>query len=231
MNQKIISLLILILLISAGSGRVSAQVQDAGLWLAAEGSVKLRQRSFLVFNGELRMHENMMEAGTMLAETGFGYDFSRSWRLAAYYRFIARQQTDRSYQYRHRYYADLRYRHRAGKTDWTGRVRVQQQFRHEELFSSANADERTYMRPKASFRYRVSRTWRPYVSAEFYLPLSLSGIHPVDKMRFAAGTLYRINRVHSLNIYYMIQHQVNVKNPRTDFILGIGYEFTPGWEF
>ena len=229
MKSELKRVLLLLFLLPV-SGYLWPQEKDAGLWLAAEGTVQVRQRSFILLNTEVRMHENMTEAGTFLAETGFGHDFGKGWRIAAYYRFIARQQLDRSYHYRHRYYSDLRYRYRTGKTDWIARARVQQQLRHEELLYQGNTDDRTYLRLKGTFRYRINRTWRPYVGAEFYFPLTISGIHQMDKMRFSAGTLYRINRVHTLNFYYMIQHQVNVINPETDYIVGIGYEFTPKWK-
>ncbi len=207
----------------------SGQERDAGLWLAAEGEIEISSRLATILNGEVRMHENMAEVGTWLAEAGVEYSLSQAWRFGLYYRFRGNQQLDRTYNYRHRYYVNVRYRNRQGKHDWVARVRLQQQFRHEELFTDRGAEDRTYIRPKLAYRYRLSRTWRPFVAAELYHPVSLNGIHLVDKMRFSAGTRYRINRVHAITLYYMVQHEVNVRNPGTDFILGIGYEFSPDW--
>jgi hypothetical protein len=206
---------------------LKAQEQDAGLWLGAEGEVQLNKRFSSILNAEVRMHENMMEVGTFLGEAGVEYGFFKVWRLGAYYRFTGSQQLDRSYHYRHRLYADLRYRNRIGKHDWIARVRLQQQFQHEEVFTDGRAEEKTYTRTKLSYRYRLNRTWRPFVSAELYFPVSLSGIQVMDKMRFSAGTRYRINRVHSITCYYMIQHEVNVRNPETEFVIGIGYVYSP----
>jgi hypothetical protein len=225
MNSKIKSILILILLISA-PGWITSQVKDAGLWFAAEGELQLSKRTSMILNGEVRMKDNMMQVGTMLAELGLEYEFNLKWRLATYYRFISRHRPDQSFQYRHRYYADLRYRHRAGRHDWVARVRFQQQFRYEELWSINLADDRSYLRPKLSYRYRLNRTWRPFLAAEFYFPVTIRGVHHSDKMRFTAGTRYRINKQHSLSLYYMIQHEVRVKNPVTDYVLGIGYAFS-----
>jgi hypothetical protein len=225
--KKLIPYLLMYLVCCFSPLLLKSQEQDAGLWLAAEGEVQLTKRFTSILNGEVRMHENMMEVGTFLGEAGVEYGFLEAWRLGAYYRFTGRQQLNRTCNYRHRLYADLRYRNRKGKHDWVARVRLQQQFRNEEIFTDQGAEERTYMRPKLSYRYRLNRTWRPFVSAELYFPVSLNGIHLVDKMRFTTGTRYRVSKQHSVSLYYMIQHEVNVRNPGTDFVIGIGYAFSP----
>jgi len=38
-----------------------------------------------------------------------------------------------------------------------------------------------------------------------------------------AGIEYDFTKHHKIDAYYMIQKEVNVSDPRTDFIIGIGY--------
>ncbi len=229
MNKISLALLSCAFLLLIPLKYLSAQEYDAGLWLSLKGEIILTQRMTFGIAEEIRLHENITEVGTALTDIGIDYNLSSGWRISANYRFISRQQLDRSYLHRHRYYLDLRYRHLSDRTgiDFTGRLRWQQQLSHEEIGLPGNEGFSNYLRPEGTVRYRLNRVFRPYVSVETFLPVSAFRFHNPDKIRITAGTRIRLNFVHSVTLFYMVQKEINVRRPETDFVIGLGYEFSP----
>jgi hypothetical protein len=203
-----------------------AQVHDAGLWLGAEGSFRLNPLWNVVASGELRMHENMMEPGFFMAEAGVEYALSKSWRVSAGYRFGLKQQLDRSYVLRNRAFADLRYKQRISVFDLSARLKYQQQ--DDEGFALAGFQTTDQcLRSALELQWRYSRTFRPYLGVEMFNPMIALQVQYPEKYRFKVGLNWQINKIHSLDFGWMYQQEVNVKNPEYDYILAVGYKFSP----
>ena len=76
-------------------------------------------------------------------------------------------------------------------------------------------------RNRLQLKYKLDKTWRPYVSAE-----STVGGSGFDKMRYSLGTEIRLNKQHSLDMKYMYQHLYNDDDSESNrHILGLGYTF------
>lgn len=193
--------------------------------MSVNAEKKLTKAISVSLAGELRLDKNLSRAGTCFSEIGLNYRFSKKLRLSANYRYMAKSRNDGSYSNRHRYYFDLSYREKISSLTMLFRTRFQSQYA--DVFSSPEGKiPEYYSRNKLTVKYDVSKKITPYISAETFTPLcNINGIS-IDDVRYAAGAEYSFNRIHTIDLFYMLQQEYSVKDPETDHIIGIGYYFT-----
>ena len=84
-----------------------------------------------------------------------------------------------------------------------------------------NGKAKSKWRNRLQLKYKLTKQWRPYVSAE-----STVGGSGLDKIRYAAGTEWRITKQHVLDLHYMYQHSYKDDDDEGNrHVLGIGYTF------
>ncbi len=171
------------------------------------------------------MNENFTELGTFFTDIGLTYKISKNFRISGNYRIIEKRRLDDSYSIRHRYYFDLSYREKFKPIVVQYRIRFQSQYK--DVYSSSDGMmPEYYLRNKITLKLDLDKKFTPYIYSELFTPLNKpDGIY-IDNVRYCAGTEYKLNRMHSFDIFYMIQKEYNVPDPWTDYILGIGYNFT-----
>lgn len=210
-------------------GSLRAQISDAGMWFEAEGEFRLNPFWMVEAAVELRMHENLMEVGAMIAEVGLQRNFGDRWRAAGGMRMTYNQQPDRTFDFRSRMYADIRYRYSYRQLDFTARVRYQQEAEGW-LWDSATPQAGHYLRAGTECRWKMTPKWRPYLAIEAFYPLNGILMGPnTDKLRYRCGVEYRLNKVHALDVGFLFQQQINVTAPERDYIACLGYTFSPRW--
>jgi len=216
---------ILFIAIFSITGKLYAQENDAALWLNFSLQKNLTQSLSISCNEELRLNENFSELGTLLTDFSFNYRISEHFDISANYRFSNKRRLDDSYSKRHRYYFDFSYKYKVNQVQVSFRSRFQSQYN--DYNSSAEGHiPKNHFREKISLQYDASDKITPYFFLEPYLLLNSSQSILFDNIRFSLGIEYKFNRIHKLNLYYMIQKEMNVKNPLTEFITGIGYSVT-----
>ncbi len=207
---------------------LTGQTRDAGLWISAEGEFRLNPRWSVVGSTEVRMHENWLELGAFIAEVGLERNLGDRWRLAGGMRLALNQQTDRTYVFRNRFFADVRYRYRVGKFDVVGRIKYQQQ-NEGWIWEDRVLMADHYLRAGAEIRWRATQSIRPYIGSELYFPLYAWQLQYPDKLRVQAGIEYRINKAHSFDLGFLYQQEINVSQPERDYVACLGYVFSPRW--
>ena len=76
-------------------------------------------------------------------------------------------------------------------------------------------------RNRLQLKYKLSKQWRPYLSAE-----STIGGSGLDKMRYAIGAEYRLSKRHSIDVKYLYQHTYKDDDSEGNrHVLGLGYSF------
>ncbi len=84
-----------------------------------------------------------------------------------------------------------------------------------------NGKAKSKWRNRLQLKYKLTKQWRPYVSAE-----STVGGSGLDKIRYAAGTEWRVTKQHVLDLYYLYQHSYKDDDDEGNrHVLGIGYTF------
>ena len=81
--------------------------------------------------------------------------------------------------------------------------------------------DRLVLRSKFTVKYNVKGLpLNPYASLDYGVGLN----YTANKWKFSAGTEYRINKVHELNLFYRYSHDDDDDEPN-GHLLGVGYKF------
>lgn len=204
----------------------SAQQNDFGVWASVALKHKFSQKFSATVEEQLRFGNN---AGTLVqyfTDAGLEYSISKKFRVALCYRFTNGYRNT-YYSKRHRLYADLSFRTKYSRIQILLRTRIQEQ--QQDIHSSDNGRIPVwYSRNKITSKIDLNKKYAPYLSAELFYLLSAPNEEGgyVDKMRYSAGVEYEFNRVHAIDLHYLIQQDKNLNDPVTDFVIGIGYVFS-----
>lgn len=206
-------------------GSSMAQVNDAGAWLSLNFEKKITSSLSFNLSEELRFNENLTELGTFFSDAGISYKIKDFLKISGNYRFINKKRFDNSYSYRHRYYFDLGLKKKIKPLEVLLRLRFQSQYK--DIFSSADGmTPEDYLRTKLTVKMKIKKSFSPYLYGELFNPLNNPKNKNIDNIRYCAGLEYKINRRYMVDIFYMIQAERNVKNPKTDFLTGLGFYST-----
>jgi hypothetical protein len=202
-----------------------AQEKDAGLWLSVNVEKKVTPLFSAVFSEELRMDENISEAGTIFSDIGLQYKTGKHLKFAAMYRYSKKRRPDDSYETRWSQYIDIAYKQDIKPV--TLNLRVRYQTKNSELFQASESGTlANLLIPKLTLKYDPDRKYEPYIFAEPYFQLTNSSNDVLEQLRFGAGVEYTFNRMHALDIHYIIQKKFTSQQSYADYIIGVDYLFT-----
>ncbi len=218
---------LVILLFTAGllsSYSVMGQSKDAGLWTSVSIEAKLNKRLSAALSQEFRFNENISELGTVFTDAGLDYKLNKHFEVAVNYRYIHKHRVDDSYSKRHRFYADIKYAKKFKPLQLQLRSRLQDEYADFGRASDGGTPE-FYLRNKFRVKYDTKKPYSPYLSVELFSPLSYPRSSAFDNIRSTAGIDYDLTKHHKIDLFYMIQRELNVSSPSTDFVIGIGYSY------
>lgn len=202
-----------------------AQVNDAGLWMGLNAEKKLSRAFSVTLSEELRMNENVSEVGSIISDVGLAYKVNKWVKVSVNYRFSNKRRLDDSYSNRHRYYFDLTLKEKFKPVVLSLRTRYQSQYA--DIHSSSDGKTpKNVLREKLTVKLDLNKKYSPYVYAESYTSVNDPDYNSIKNMRYCGGVEYAINRMHSLDLFYLYQKEYNVKNPQSDYVVGIGYFFS-----
>jgi len=182
---------------------------------------KITQKFSTQITQSFRLNENFSELGTSFSEIGVNYKVLKRFSIGATYRFSQKRKIDDFYSMRHRYNIDVSYKLKIKKLSITLRERFQSRYKDYGNREKGNVPK-NYFRSKVTMRYNLNKKYTPFVSGELFYQIS----EQIDNLRFKAGFDYEFNKFSTLNMYYMIDKEVNVKNPWTNYVIGIGYTYS-----
>lgn len=201
--------------------QAKTQVNDAGLWLKLSAEKKITQKFSAQFSHSLRCYENISELGTSFSEIGISYKIIKPLTVAGFYRFSQKKRVDDFYSNSHRYSFYLAYRLKIKQFKIS--FREQFQSRYKDIGTSEfGSIPKNHLRSKIDLKYDLEKKYTPYVSGELFYEIG----EYIDNMRYKAGVEYEINKFHTIDVSYMIDKEMNVKNPWTNYVIGLGYNLT-----
>jgi hypothetical protein len=206
------------------SSSLFAQVKDAGLWTSVNFEVKVVKKLTATISEEVRFNENISEAGTIFTDAGLTYKLNKHLQFAGNYRYIQKRTVEDYYSFRHRFYADVKYSHKLKQFDISLRSRLQDQYSDIGRASDGGIPE-FYLRNKLSLALDLNKPYSPFMSVELFSPLNYPHYNAFDNIRTTAGIEYAFSKHHKIEIFYMIQKEVNVSEPQIDFVIGLGYSY------
>jgi hypothetical protein len=209
------------LLLGMGSS-LNAQDRDAGLWTSLTVQTKVAKRLTADLSQEFRFNENISELGTWFTDAGLEYRVAKHFQAALNYRFMLKRQMEDYYSRRHRLYLDLKFDQKFKPVVLQFRTRLQDEYA--DIGRSDSWREASwYMRNKLTAGLDLDKKYAPYLSLELFTPLFEKNAAAFDNLRAAAGLEYSLTKRQKLDVFYMIQKELNVSQSETDFIIGTGY--------
>ncbi len=207
-----------------GSGQVNGQDRDAGLWTSFSFEAKIIKKVSGSISQEFRFNENYTELGTVFTDAGINYKVNKHFQVSANYRFIRKRSTEDFYNTRHRFYVDVKYSKKIKPFEVSIRNRFQDQYSDVGRAADGGVPE-FYFRNKLGLDWNTKTAFSPYLSVELFSPLNYPRSFAFDNIRATAGVDYSISKHHKIDLYYLIQKELNVSHPAMDFILGLGYSY------
>ena len=118
---------------------------------------------------------------------------------------------------RQRWSADVFYTVGSGDTQWllAHRVRYQQA----RTAGEADGEAKTYVRNRLLLAYNLTKRVQPYVSGELFY--RLDGRNENQLNRFTLGLETRIGKKFTLDTFFRVEKEQNVKYPETAYVVGI----------
>ena len=229
MNNKIkrfcLKIFILFLFLIFGLSNSYTQTNDAAMWFSINVEKKITPLLSAKFSEEIRLNENISELDNYLNDMGVEYELINNVKISANYRFSLKKKLDNSYKNLHRYYFDLSIREKFKPFIILFRTRFQSQY--SEMFSSSTGKiPENYSRNKLTVKFDFDKKYSPYIYSELFYSLNNNEGNIIDNMRYCAGVEYKFNRKSALNFFYLIQNEMNVNDPLTEFIVGLKFDFT-----
>lgn len=201
-----------------------AQVNDAGLWMNAEVEKIITPALSASVTGEVRMNENITEVGTVLTDVGLSYRPWKRFDVGLTYRYSGKRRLDDSYDQRHGWFADATYRVKVKPAVIDLRLRFQS--RYTDILTSDDGNiPRNHLRGRVKLKLDLDRRYEPYVSGEAFYRVGGADGMLFDELRCMAGVEVEFNQAHAIDLHYMVTREYQVNNPRTDYVVGIGYHF------
>jgi hypothetical protein len=214
---------VVIFVLLCNSSAIS-QDKDAQLWTSLSIEAKLVKKLTANVSQELRFNENITEAGTIYSDFGLEYKINKYFQVAVNYRFVEKRRRDNNYSYRHRMYVDIKFEKKLKPMKIQVRSRIQDEYANIGRESEGGIAE-YYLRNKFSLKWDTEKPITPYLSVELFSPLKSRYYGAFDNIRAATGVEYAFSKHHKIDIFYMIQKEINVSRPETDFVMGLGYSF------
>lgn len=212
---------VLLLMFSAISACVYSQEGNWGIWYEVNAEHKLTDKLNINLSGDVRTDHGGSKVYLDYLDAGGTYKFNKYLSVSGNYRLIYCFEKDDAYHFRHRWYTDIKGTLPLWNFYLSGRFRFQEQFR---TYYKHEEDKIAYRgRIKVETGYNIpSFPVDPHVSVELFCPMFDDADRTVNKVRFAAGLHYKINKKNALEAEYILQR--NFASPVSNFnILSFSY--------
>lgn len=213
---------------------VSAQLKDYGIWSSATLEKKYKKFN-LEITGELRTFNNTQDINRMSIQFISTYNF-KFLNLGLGYQFIYFHDIEyNDYQPRQRYIGFLTGKKSFGNFQISLRERVQRTIKDERDRIKPDGTYDTYkINPEWDWRNRIKFSYyfknTPFTTSlsfeSFYILNNPDGDNYFNKLRYTLGFDYKLSKKHNLEIYGLIDKDINVKNPIITYVTGIAYKFS-----
>jgi hypothetical protein len=203
--------------------RNSAQLTDIGLWASFTVRKDLPKKYTATFSAEGRFINVLYPMSTGFVELGLGRRLTKVISLSADYRFIRRITEEQVPSIRHRIQADATLRWKLESWRLTYRLRGQLQFKDAGTSVGGGTPE-IYLRQKLGVKSTHLKKVSLLAAVESFHPVGSYNSTALDELRFALGSGYKLRKNHEVVLFVMLKKELNVPDPHTAYIVGVGYE-------
>lgn len=216
---------ILVFLILLGFYAIaSAQVKDIQLWAGPVIKYNFSKKFRLDFEQQLRFNENISNYNFTFSEVALRYKVFKYLDIKALYRytFIPSDQTGTTVNDydKSRIAADAS----TGVELFNSGLEAGLRLRYQDSWENVSLLSSHYIRTRVDLSYNLSKLVDPYADWEGYF--RFDGKNKWRQHRYTIGLTWKISDRLDLDSYFRYQNEINVKNPETDYIMGLAVVYT-----
>jgi hypothetical protein len=235
MERKFVFFAITLLLVNV---TLKAQTDDFGIWASAAVEKSLGKLN-LGAEAELRTKDNASQTDRASIQVSADYDIFKPLKAGLAYQFIDYYDSKYAdYQPRHRFIMYLQGKYKLGDFTFTLRERAQMTTKDESDRIKTSGKKKgsidTYkVNPEWTWRNRFKATYNiphfpvnPSIAVETFYELNNPDGNVFDKVRYTLSFGYNITKHHQLDVFGLIDKEINVTDPVTTYITGVGYTYS-----
>lgn len=225
-----IKTIITCLLLFTSAGFLFAQdtivTHDLELWPSVKLEKAWDNGLAVSLEQEFRLGHNVSEVNKYFTQVGVEYEVNKYVAIGGAYRFIKNRNNDDVFEKQHRLFADLSLSYKFGKLGIGYRLRYQNQ--DDSFIASSDGDTpQGDIRNRIKLKYKIKKlNLTPFIGAELYRAYEKGESAFFSKVRYTIGTGYDFEKAGKINLFYRIQKELNVEEPKTRYILGLGYSYS-----
>lgn len=203
-------------------GKVRAQENDFGAWVALDITKDITKKFSLGLEEEVRLFKDFGELDRVSTSLSADYAFYKWLKAGAGYSWIYNHKVKSdTWESRHRYFIFLQGKYKVGRLDLSLRERFQSTFYDEDV-SGFEYGHKNYLRSRLQVAYDIpANKTEPYASAEMYYSLNKTGGNEVNDMRYTLGVEFPVSGKLDMDTYLRLDQEMNVKNPVSLFVVGV----------
>ncbi len=202
------------------------QREDLQLRAGASISGELLNKVDWSFDAQQRLRNNMSMFDQFQLEPGISYTPYKFLKLGLNYRYIYKLSSKLQYESRQRISFDAGLRQKLDRVKVGYRTRLQYGF--EDFINKEQLGLKAFIQRHAfGIEYDIfGSRFAPSVKYEIYHHLNNPAGNHITKTRWTFGTDIYINPYSSLEVYYLINKEVNLPDPLTEYVVGITYKYS-----
>jgi hypothetical protein len=203
----------------------SGQESDLRMWTSATVSKDLFKKLNLSLTEEARFENNISRFDQMVSEVNLKYSIIKGVKARVTYRYTNVNSLANGWYNRQRFACALMFDTDIQRFNVSLRPEYQLDYKG---FVNEDKDMLTikHLRTKLELQYNINKTpLMPYAYYELFYYFNAFGNDFFDAERFALGASYKINKHNEFDLYYMIEKEINLPNPKTGYTIGIAYKY------
>ena len=212
--------LLFTLLITGLCASANAQEKDLRLWAGPAFKYNLNKTFRLELEQQFRFNENISQFDYTFTEFAVRYKVFKYLDVKALYRhsFVPEGQTGSLLDDYDKSRVAVNASTDIEIFDTDLKVGYRIMFQHS--WENTTLVVSNYIRNRFELDYNLSKLVDPYASYESYY--RLDGKNEFRENRYTIGLTWKVTDKLDIDSYYRHQNEINVKNPETDFIFGLG---------
>ena len=204
---------------------LSAQ-DDLGSSLSADITKRIIPGLNLSLEEDFRLRDNLSEVDRFSTTLELSYKPWKFLKLGGAYNLINYNHETKGWEVRHRYYFFATGSYRINRFTVSLRERFQSTYRVGVKETSKRANPKLYLRSRLEVEYDIRNCkFEPFASVELYNTLNDPQGNKMNKLKYTAGSKYKLNKRNSLQLYYRYVNFKDDDEGNGKHMIGAGYSY------
>jgi hypothetical protein len=190
---------------------LSAQQKDTELWTGASIDIPIWDGLSIEPGEQIRIDEGISHLKSAITDLSIKYKISKYFKVSTTYRLYVKPELPN-----HAFYLSGYFKYNFNPLELTYKLTYKKKFEED------NQTEE-HIRNKLTLEYDLDKWIKPFAAYELFYRLNYKKGDRFDNYRFYLGFNIKINKDHEIQVYYLREEEINMKNPKRSDIIGLFY--------